>query len=299
MTDITLSIQTTNNPEIIKLEASKALVKGSYEFKNIDEAKNSPLAKQLFYLPFIKTIYISSNFIALKRYPIVEWEDVQEEVAEQVLEYIKSGKELITNDSLEVKNPITVYAESTPNPAVMKFVVNKQLVPEIFEYKNISEAKDAPLVTALFEFLFVKEVFLDNNYISVTKHDVVDWYDVVMELREFIRNYLVQGNAVILSGEIKKRIEKEQKKENKVITTDITSKKIISILDQYIKPAVTLDGGNIEFVSYNDDNHLVEVILQGACSGCPSSTLTLKNGIESILKEQLQNPDIRVVAVNG
>ena len=95
MTDITLKVQATTSTDIIKLEANKALVKGSYEFKNVDEAKNAPLAKELFYLPFVKTVYISSNFIALKRFPIVEWKDVQEEVAQQVLLYLQSGREIL------------------------------------------------------------------------------------------------------------------------------------------------------------------------------------------------------------
>lgn len=299
MTDITLSIQPTTNPDIIKLETSKVLVKGSYEFKNVDEAKKSPLAEQLFYLPFIKTVYISSNFIALKRFPIVEWIDVQQEVAEFVLEYLKSGRELVIDDTVNRKMPVMVYVESTPNPSVMKFVVNKQLVSKSLEYKTAEAAKEAPLVKALFNFPFVKEVFLDENYISITKHDTTHWNNVVMELREFIRNYLVEGNIIILATEMKKQKDIEEKKEQRIITTDITSQKIVSILNEYIKPAVASDGGNIEFISYNKDNHQVEVVLQGACSGCPSSTQTLKNGIEVILKEKLNNPAISVIATNG
>lgn len=299
MTDITLSIQPTNNPEIIKLETSKALVKGSYEFKNIDEAKNSPLAQQLFYLPFIKTVYISSNFIALKRFPIVEWAEVQEELAEQVLAYLKSGGEIITSEEPKKALPVTVYAESTPNPSVMKFVANKPLVSSVFEYKNSAETHEAPLAKALFNFPFVKEVFFDENYISVAKHDAVNWNDITMELREFIRNYLAEGGVVILPTAVKKQQTQEAQKEEKIITTDITSQKIVSVLNEYVKPAVASDGGNIEFVSYNKENHQVEVVLQGACSGCPSSTITLKNGIEALLKDQLKNPEIQVIAING
>ncbi len=299
MTDITLSIQATNNPEIIKLETSKALVKGSYEFKNIDEAKKSPLAQQLFYLPFIKTVYISSNFIALKRFPIVEWTDVQEELAEQVLAYLKSGGEIITSEENKKALPITVYAESTPNPMVMKFVANKRLVSSVFEYKNKAEAHEAPLAKVLFDFPFVKEVFFDENYISIAKHDSTQWNDVTMELREFIRNYLTEGNVVILPSAVKKQQTEEAQKEEKIITTDITSQKIVSVLNEYVKPAVASDGGNIEFISYNKETHEVEVVLQGACSGCPSSTMTLKNGIETLLKDQLKNPEIRVIATNG
>lgn len=300
MSEVTISIQPTGNPEIIKLEASKILVKGSYEFNNIDEAKNSPLAQQLFYLPFIKTVYISSNFIALKRYPIVEWADVQEELAEQISVYINSGNELITTEQPLKKLPITVYAESTPNPTVMKFVVNKQIVPVVLEYKNVTQTQNAPLAKALFDFPFVKEVFFDENYISITKDESVKWFEITMELREFIRTYLADGNKVVLDKETKKeQVTNEKQIEKSPLVTDITSQKIVALLDEYVKPAVASDGGNIQFVSYNKETHQVEVILQGACSGCPSSTMTLKNGIENLLQDQLQNSEIRVIAING
>ncbi|ATA73765.1 hypothetical protein CGC49_11110 [Capnocytophaga sp. H4358] len=300
MSEVTISIQPTSNPEIIKLEVSKILVKGSYEFNNIDEAKNSPLAQQLFYLPFIKTVYISSNFIALKRYPIVEWADVQEELAEQISVYINSGNELITTEQPLKKLPITVYAESTPNPTVMKFVVNKQIVPVVLEYKNVTQTQNAPLAKALFDFPFVKEVFFDENYISITKDESVKWFEITMELREFIRTYLADGNKVVLDKETKKeQVTNEKQIEKSPLVTDITSQKIVALLDEYVKPAVASDGGNIQFVSYNKETHQVEVILQGACSGCPSSTMTLKNGIENLLQDQLQNSEIRVIAING
>ena len=112
MTDLTLTVQATSHPDIIKLEANRALVKGSYEFKNIDEAKGAPLARELFYLPFVKTVYISSNFIALKRFPIIEWTDVQEEVREQVLIYLQSGKAIVNNDGGQ-EIATTVYTETT------------------------------------------------------------------------------------------------------------------------------------------------------------------------------------------
>ena len=282
MTDITLSVQPTSSPDIIKLEANKALVKGSYEYKNIDEAKNSPLAKELFYLPFVKTVYISSNFIALKRFPIIEWKDVQEEVAQQVLFYLQSG------------------TETTPNPSVMKFVANKRLVPTIIEYKHIKETDEAPMAKALFtQFPFIEEVFFDNNYISVTKKDNKEWAMVTPNIREFIKNYLLEGHTLISSSEIKRHQQATQERLLSMVTTDEVSKQIIAIIDEFVKPAVASDGGNIQFISYNPETHYVEVILQGACSGCPSSTLTLKKGIEVILKDKLQNPYINVNALNG
>lgn len=151
-----ISIQKTNNPTILKFEADQFLTNHeSFEFNNIDEAKASPLAQQLFYLPFIKKVYISGNFIALERYNIVEWEDVQEEVAQQIEQYINEGNPVVTRDASRKKTPVTVYAESTPNPAVLKFVANKKLVTTSYEFVSIDDAKYSPLATELFHLPFV------------------------------------------------------------------------------------------------------------------------------------------------
>ena len=132
MKEYNITVVPTNNPKIIKLETNHFLVKGNYEYKNIDEAKNSPLAQQLFYLPFIKTVYIASNFVALERFDIVEWDDVKDEVAQQLVEYLNAGEPVVNEEEIKKKQPITVYAEVTPNPAVMKFVSNKRIVPTTY-----------------------------------------------------------------------------------------------------------------------------------------------------------------------
>lgn len=299
MTDLTLKIQPTANPDIIKLEANRPLVKGSYEFKNIDEAKNAPLAKELFYLPFVKTVYISSNFIALKRFPIVEWKEVQEEVAQQVLVYLQSGKDILLGEAGKpMWEAITVYTETTPNPTVMKFVANKRLVPTVIEYKSIEEAAEAPMAaTLLTRFPFIEEVFFDDNYISLTKKGMEEWEMIAADLRDYIRKYLSEGRPIINPAEIKRRQEEAQARLLSMVTTDEISQQIVAIIEQYVKPAVASDGGNIQFISYNRDTHHVEVLLQGACSGCPSSTQTLKKGIEVILKDKLNNPLINVEAL--
>ena len=299
MTDLTLKIQPTANPDIIKLEANRPLVKGSYEFKNIDEAKNAPLAKELFYLPFVKTVYISSNFIALKRFPIVEWKEVQEEVAQQVLVYLQSDKDILLGEAGKpMGEAITVYTETTPNPTVMKFVANKRLVPTVIEYKSIEEATEAPMAaTLLTRFPFIEEVFFDDNYISLTKKGMEEWEMIAGDLRDYIRKYLSEGRPIINPAEIKRRQEEAQARLLSMVTTDEISQQIVAIIEQYVKPAVASDGGNIQFISYNRDTHHVEVLLQGACSGCPSSTQTLKKGIEVILKDKLNNPLINVEAL--
>lgn len=298
MKEYNITVVPTNNPKILKFEANHFLVKGNYEFKNIDEAQKSPLAQQLFYLPFIKTVYVSGNFVALERFDIVEWEDAKDEVAQQLVEYLNAGEVVVNEEVANQKEAITVYAEVTPNPAVMKFVANKKIVPTIYEFKNIDEAKDSKLAQELFHFPFVKEVFLDQNYVSVSKYDMAEWEDVTMELREFIRNFLADGKEVVSEKAM------EVTKNNSSTAAldknyDDTSLQIIDILEEYVKPAVASDGGNILFQSYEQDSKTVNVILQGACSGCPSSTFTLKNGIETMLKNMMGDKVNEVVAING
>ncbi|MDA0317616.1 MAG: NifU family protein [Bacteroidetes bacterium] len=299
MSNIQITPQETSNPKILKFEASSFLVQyNSFEYANIDEAKNSPLAQQLFYLPFVKKVYISGNFVAIERYDIVSWSDVQNEVSEQIQEYLNSGGLVVIEEKTK-KNPISIYAESTPNPSVLKFVANKNLVTSTFEFASIEEAKPSPFATALFQFPFIKSVFLDKNYVSITKFDIVEWEEITLELRTFIKTYIEDGKEMVSSTaavELEKTTEQLDRAYDKL---DDTSKEIINILEQHVKPAVASDGGNIMFESYNKENKVVKVILQGACSGCPSSTFTLKNGIETILKEMMGPKIERVEAVNG
>ncbi|WP_405267661.1 NifU family protein [Cellulophaga sp. Ld12] len=300
MKEFTITIVETNNPAIIKFDTNHFITKSNnYEYKDIDEAKNSPLAQQLFYLPFVKTVYISANFIALERFSIVEWSDVQDEVAQQLVEYLNSGEPIVFEDKDPKKVPATVYAESTPNPAVMKFVSNKTIVPTAFEFKNIDEAKDSDLAKKLFHLPFVKEVFFDENYVSVTKYEVADWNEVTFDIRELIRNFIGDGLEVVSAESVVKKKAEAPKTQLQDANVDDTSKKIIDILEEYVKPAVASDGGNIMFKSYDKESKTVNVILQGACSGCPSSTFTLKNGIENMLKEMMTDHVEHVVAING
>jgi Fe-S cluster biogenesis protein NfuA len=296
-----ITIQETTNKNIIKFVCNQILINGgSYEFNNIDEAKSSPLAQQLFYLPFVKKVFITANFIAIQRFDIVEWIDVQQEVAEQIEAYLNEGHTVISEDTLATKKEaIEVYAEATPNPSVMKFGTNKALTQTDVEYKNIDEAnQSSPLAQAVFNFPFVKEVFISDNYISITKYDMVEWSDVYGEVRTFIREYLTDGKTII--KELPKQEEISDKKVDlPEVKLEGIPAEIVAILDEYIKPAVASDGGNIAFRSYDEERKIVSVILQGACSGCPSSTATLKNGIENLLKEMLPNQINEVVAING
>lgn len=291
-------IKPTNNPSIVKFELENTISRSTnFEFKNIDETANSPLAKKLFYLPFVKTVYISGNFIAIEKFSIVEWEDVQEEVAAQIEDFINNGGEILLENKEVKKSPTTIYAETTPNPAVLKFVANKLLTKTAFEAKNIEETQAAPIAKELFKFPFVKEVFIDENYISITKFNIVEWDEITLEIRIFIKEYIENGNVVIDELAIVKTENHQKQNDTYFESLDTTSQQIVNILEEYVKPAVQSDGGNISFDSFDAETKRVKVILQGACSGCPSSTFTLKNGIENMLKDMLKDNEIVVEAV--
>ena len=151
----------------------------------------------------------------------------------------------------------------------------------------------------LINFPFVKEVFIDENYISITKYEVADWNNITLELRTFIKQFIENGGTV-LDESIAVETKKHEKQQIKNFDSlDTTSQQIINILEEYVKPAVAADGGNILFDSYDETEKRVKVVLQGACNGCPSSTFTLKSGIENMLKDMLKDEDIKVEAING
>lgn len=293
-------IKETQNPTILKFEFPDFITQNeNFEFKNIDEAKNSPLAQQLFYLPFVKTVYISGNFIAIERFSIVDWNDVKDAVAEQIEEYVKSGGKILLEEASSIKkSAVTVYGETTPNPTTLKFVVSRRLTKNAFEFKNIDETKASPLAKELFRFPFVKEVFIDENYISVTKYDVASWDEITIEIRTLIKEYIENGGTVIEETFAEADLKQEKQQIKNFDNLDSISQQIINILEEYVKPAVAADGGNILFDSFNENSKRVRVILQGSCNGCPSSTFTLKNGIENMLKDMLNDQAIVVEAIN-
>ncbi|NVK05553.1 MAG: NifU family protein [Flavobacteriia bacterium] len=198
--------------------------------------------------------------------------------------------------------PVEVYAEMTPNPGVMKFVANKRILEgDSVEFHNIEEAKPSPLASQLFHFPFVKEVFISTNFVAISKFDVIEWEEVTHEVRGFITEYLKEGKPVITAPVDIKETAQETPSN---ITEDIdpsnldeVETRIIEILEEYVKPAVAQDGGNIRYAGY--ENKIVRVQLQGACSGCPSSTMTLKNGILNLMQKMLPTLVNDVEAING
>lgn len=185
-------------------------------------------------------------------------------------------------------NPyITVYTESNPNPNSLKFVVNQMLVPEgnTYDFPDAPSAQDSsPLASELFQFDYVQRVFLMNNFVTVTKDADKDWYSLAPELKKFIKTYLEEGKAILHAPSLEVPVPTSE--DEPEINT-----KIRTILDEYVKPAVESDGGAISFHSFEEGT--VKVLLQGSCSGCPSSTLTLKSGIENLLRSML--PEVKEV----
>ena len=184
--------------------------------------------------------------------------------------------------------------ESTPNPSVMKFVSNKILVNNSREFLDITEAKEFPLIKAIFNFPFVKSVFISNNFISITKIETVDWQNIAQHIRSFILDELNSGVLKKNKDQTINVFSSSNKTQNKIKEYTNVERDINAILQEYITPLVESDGGYISLKSFQ--NGVVTVSLQGACSGCPSSTITLKNGIESLLKEKIGDTIKKVVA---
>lgn len=191
--------------------------------------------------------------------------------------------------------PVTVYAEMTPNPATMRFVASKLLVPDgrMMEFRSIEEAEAvSPLAAKVFNLPFVEGVFISGNFITVTKNDVVTWDLVQMELREYIQDYLREdGRVVNADAPAQDLADANERAVTHVEPRNDDERKIIAVIDEYVSPAVAGDGGHIAFRSFKDG--VVAVDLRGACSGCPSSTVTLKGGIENLLKQMV--PGVREV----
>ncbi len=192
--------------------------------------------------------------------------------------------------------PVFIYTEASPNPNSMKFVLNFELVPQglSFDYPDSAstqvEGKASPLAGDLFQFPFVQRIFLASNFITVTKDDATDWGDVILDTKQFLKIYFEENHPVFE--------QKTVDKNTAILDTDTpTVRQIKTILDDYVRPAVESDGGAISFHSFEEITGTVKVLLQGSCSGCPSSTLTLKAGIQNLLTQMV--PDVKEVVAEG
>lgn len=198
-------------------------------------------------------------------------------------------------ENTATKSPVLLYTEQTPNPESLKFVTNRMLYRGTADFREEVLAKDwSPLATELFALPYVKGVYISNNFVTVTKEVNYGWEDIMLKLKDFIKKYVEEEKTILLDGfaeamlklEAERGVSYEYSEEDGEIV-----KRVKDLIDTYVKPAVEMDGGNIEFKSY--DKGIVSVILQGSCSGCPSSTITLKAGIEGMLKRMI--PEVKEV----
>ena len=278
----------------MKFIADYTLIPGSVELDRNSDISEIPLAQELFNYPFVDKIFITANFVAVAKEDTVEWEHVSESLKNVIEDQLLENPRIYKSKKREL---FPIYAEMTPNPNVMKFVSQRFIVEGFIEVKSKEAADEVPLAKAIFdEFDFVEEVFISDNFVAVTRDNSVEWHQVMVAVRGFIAEYLQQGNKV-------SNIE-PQKHENpveKLINRDYTDdeQKISDILNEYVAPAVENDGGKISLLEYDAENKTAKMLLQGACSGCPSSTATLKGGIENILKQFAPELVEKVEAVNG
>jgi len=195
---------------------------------------------------------------------------------------------------IKTGNPvISIYTEMTPNPETMKFVANKLLYPgKSIDFPDVETAKPSPLAIELFGFPFLKSVFIASNFVTLTKTSDTDWDDVIPAIRQFLREYLEEGKPVVNEEEI---ILVKSEGNSIDADDDDVVKRIKELLENYVKPAVEMDGGAIQFKSYNDG--VVNLMLQGSCSGCPSSMITLKTGIEGMMKRMI--PEVKEVVAEA
>ena len=287
-----MEIQNTENPNVIKFVTDRTLISGSLELDRNSNVSNIPLAQELFQYPFVKSIFITANFIAVAKENIVEWDLVADNLRNMILESLDDFPEIVYTEEAA---PI-FYSEKTPNPSVVKFVLEYQLIDGFLELKSLQEAEKVPLAKKLFEeFSFVKEVFINDNFISITKIDDVSWEEITQKIQDFLSDFIKNGELVSKIEGIQQNASKSVA--NKQFTE--TEEKINAILQEYVTPAIENDGGRISLIEFDEETKTAKMLLQGACSGCPSSVVTLKNGIESILKNFLPNVVENVEAVNG
>ncbi|AZI34086.1 NifU family protein [Kaistella carnis] len=287
-------IEPTENPKVMKFVADYNLIPGSLELDRNSDIKEIPLAQELFKYPFVERVFVTANFIAVAKQEGVEWENVIGPLKEIIQNELAANPRIY----LQKKNEeYLIYAEMTPNPMVMKFVSNTQLIDGFIEVKSPEEAAEVPLAKAIFdEYDFAKEVFISDNFVAVTKNVSVEWHEVMVKMRTFVAEYL-QSGGVVSNAVAQKHASPAATIMNREYTED--EQKISDILNEYVAPAVEGDGGKISLMEYDAETKTAKMLMQGACSGCPSSTATLKGGIENILKQFLPELVEKVEAVNG
>ncbi|MGA9211285.1 NifU family protein [Kaistella sp.] len=287
-------IEPTENPKVMKFVADYNLIPGSLELDRDSDIAEIPLAKELFKYPFVERVFITANFIAVAKQDGIDWENLVEPLKTVIIDELEANPRIY----LQKKNDeYLIYAEMTPNPMVMKFVSNKSLMDGFIEVKSREEADEVPLAKAIFdEYDFAKEVFISDNFVAITKNVSVEWHEVMVTVRAFVADYLQNGGVISNATP-----QKHESPAAAIMNRDYNEneQKISDILNEYVAPAVEGDGGKISLMEYDAETKTAKMLLQGACSGCPSSTATLKGGIENILKQFVPELVEKVEAVNG
>ena len=287
-------IEPTENPKVLKFVTDYNLIPGSLELDRESDISEIPLAQELFNYPFVNRIFITANFIAVAKEDTVEWDHVSESLKNIIEDELLANPRIYLQKKKELYQ---IYSEMTPNPAVMKFISSKMLMDGFIEVKSREEADEVPLAKELYEaFDFVKEVYVSDNFVAVTRDAQFEWHEIMNQVRSFIAEFL-QAGKTISNAEPHNHENPMLKIINREYTSD--EQKINDILNEYVAPAVENDGGKISLIEYDQENKTARMLLQGACSGCPSSTATLKSGIQNILKQFVPELVENVEAVNG
>ncbi len=286
-------IETTPNPNILKFVTDYSLVSGSLELDKNSDVSEIPLAQTLFQFPFVEKIFITANFIAISKQEMVDWELVSDALRDMIETELKINPEIyIKKDKID----FPMFAEMTPNPQVMKFISQDILLDGFVEVSSLEESAGIPLAKAIFEkYDFVTKVFISDNFIAVTKDDSVEWHSVMMEMKDHIENFIRSGKELCSI-----QPQQHEKPVQELIQRNYSEneQKIADILAEYVAPAVSRDGGKISLTEYVEETKTAKMLLQGSCSGCPSSIVTLKNGIENLLKQFVPELVEHVVAEN-
>lgn len=288
-----ISIQTTENPRVIKFISNLPLIEGSLELDRNSDIEHIPLAKELFNFPFITRLFITANFIAVAKEDSVQWDLVAMNLRNIIIAELEKFPEII----LPREEKPLFYTERTPNPEVIKFITEKNLINGFLEIKSPEEAQNVPLAKSLFDELeFVKEVFINDNFLTITKTHEANWDNAISKIQQNLEKFFQSGQQVSNIAGIREEAQ-AQAINNRDFTE--TEQKINAILQEYVAPAVENDGGKISLIAFDEETKTAKMLLQGACSGCPSSTITLKMGIENLLKNFLPDTVESVEAING
>lgn len=290
----TIHIEATENANVMKFVADYTLIPGGVELHRDSDISEIPMAQELFKLPFVSMIFITANFVAIEKTNDVEWDMVAESLKELISDELLANPRVYRQ--ITKKEVFPLYAEMTPNPSVMKFVSPKLILDGFVEATSREEAQDIPLAKAVYDqFDFITNVFISDNFVAITKNNSVEWHEVMNPVRSFVAEYLQNGGIVS-----EKEPQKHENPVKKIINREYSDdeQKIADIIAEYVSPAVENDGGKISLIEYDAETKTAKMLMQGACSGCPSSTITLKNGIENLLKQFVPELVENVEAVN-